>query len=281
MEVTIGSSDVPVILGISRYQNVWELWPRLVGLKKRYDDDDAPHMATGRITEKYVIPPLFRDREGVDLVPGPPISEPGVPGPEPWMHARHDFTRADDGRVVEAKKLRSWDVWGPDGTDRAPADYLAQLMWIQRVVSPQPAQLAAFNVFDERFRIYEVGWRDEVAEQLVGTVRNWYERHVLEVVPPDLDSSAACSRNLALIYPGRRVKLWRNPEPEDLALARDLHRVRVQMAELEVESRELEVRLKGRINDDYGIRGVARWSSRGKKEGRAFTLLYQPEETDE
>lgn len=286
--VTIGSSDVPVILGIDRYRTVWELWPRLVGLMPRYDNRDAPVMATGRLVERLIIPEIFRQREGVELVPGPPLSEPGVVGPEEWQHARHDFTRADNGHVVEAKKIRSWKFrlpdgsytgWGPDGSDGLPPDHLAQVMWQQHIVKPAPAQLAAWNVMDESARIYEVGFRAELVASLVTNISNWYERHVIECIPPTVDSTPECGRNLALLYPGRRAKIWRNPEAADIALGKDIARLRSQIEELDERRRGAEAKLRERIGNDYGIRGVARWVRSGK--GRSLAFIYQPEIDEE
>lgn len=233
-------------------------------------------METGNAVEELLIPTLYRRRFDVELIPGPKIGEgPPVVGRQPWMHARHDFVRSDDRTIVEAKKISRWDDWGPDGSDQAPLEYLVQVVWQQLVVRADDAEIVAWNKWDETMRVYDIPWRQNTAAGIERTISDWYERHVVEGVPPPLQPTAACSSALNLLNP-MGARSWRNPDGNDLALARDIHRIKAELEDLETKKFQCEVRLKDRIGKDYGIRGVASWSS--KKDGTrgAFRLLYEP-----
>ncbi len=276
---TIGSSEAAIILKVSRWGSIWELWPRLVGLLPRYDDLDKPHLRAGHDVEQFLIPALYGRETGSSLVPGPELSEPPVIGPEPWMHARPDFNRAEDRRIVEAKMVRTWDapgywqagefvegydgLWGPEGSDCAPVDVLVQLTWQMVCQGDQDAaEIAAWNRTTCGFRLYGVPFRESLARSIVTTCRDWYEEYVAGNKPPPLDDTVACNRNLARLYPGEfgDGKPWRDPDASDIALARDLRRVRDKLSGLEAERRELESELKEAIGPHhYGIRDVAIW----------------------
>lgn len=263
---TIGSSDVAAILGVSRWGSPWETWARLVGLIPRYSSTPDGAQARGNMFE-VAIGARYAEETGVTLRRGPPISEPPLLHPdEPWRAARPDFLAED--RLVEAKttrRLSDEDGWGAPGSDRVPVYYACQVVWQLSIVSSihgiERGDLAAFGTLGEEWAVYTLRRRERLERALVARVRDWYEAHVLTGDPPVVDHTDGCGRALARLHrdvaPGK-VRL--DPTAEDLALARDLARVRRLLEETTQERDLLQHRLCARIGDAYGMRGVADWS---------------------
>ena len=197
--VTVGSSDVAAILGISPWSSPWSAWGRLVGLTERYTSADTPAQARGRMMEA-AIGARFAELYGVELQGGPPIGEPGVIGPEPWMHCRPDFWILPRGReaLVEVKTAKKFtEEWGPPGSDVFPVHYTVQCAWQMAVCDARITYLAAFAMFTDEFRVYPLRRDLDVERGIVDYVRDWYQRHVVTGDPPPVDGSSACSSLLA------------------------------------------------------------------------------------
>jgi hypothetical protein len=276
---TVGSSDVASILGYAHHDaSPWKTWARLVGVVERYDSrPDDPEAAAGRMFEPAIGLRYAAERNlsvGTELVMGPPIGHPPLIGPEPWMSARPDFIvgRFTDRwmpvKTVEAKAPRAFDphddegrvLWGEPGTDQLPRFYLVQVIWQMAVTNVGEADLAAFARISSEWRVYHIERREALVQRIVTTVRNWYERHVVEGNPPPIDGSAACGDVLAKLYPAKAGKVWKDPEPIDLALARDIAGLKAQIAKLKKKHDRKVHQLEERIGEAYGIRDVARWS---------------------
>ena len=110
--VLVGSSDVPVILGLSPYRQPVEVWAGMTGLVPRYSDADTAAQRRGRILEPALVAHYARER-GVALEPGPPITAPPIVAPDGWRACRPDAT--GPGLVVGAKTTERWGGWGDDG----------------------------------------------------------------------------------------------------------------------------------------------------------------------
>jgi len=285
--VTVGSSDVASILGVGAPSGVhraspWKTWSRLVGLVERYGRTDDPESAAGRMMEPAIGLRYAQERGlvlGATMWPGPPITAAPLIGPEPWMAARPDFLASSGGaweRVVECKAPRTLELedgWGEPGTDRAPSYYLVQVTWQMVVTGLEHADLAAFGRVSSEWRVYSIPRRERLAASIVARVRDWYERYVIGDAMPPIDGTPECGQTLARLHPGRADKVWLDPEPPDLALARDLAGLRRQIAELEEAAAIREHRLCERIGDAYGLRGVARWSPRKGRAGIDLAAL--------
>ena len=267
--VTVGSSDVAAILGLSPWAGPWDAWSRLTGLEPRYTDTDTAAQARGRMFEPAILA-RYSVEHRVAIVPGPPIGHAPVIGPEPWMHARPDawagLPAEPPDRVVEAKTARKLDAaeWGPPGTDEVPPWYAVQCVWLLAVTGLDRCDLAAFSAMDDDWRVYTLR-RDEVVERaVVGRVRAWRERHVLGGEPPDADGSAACRRAMERRWKAERAT--HEATVEDTALVRRALELREAVKTAEAELDATVARLQERMGpaDELVVGGecVATWRAR-------------------
>lgn len=271
-ETTIGSSDVAAILGLSPWSGPWDAWARLTGLEDRYTETDTDAQARGRMFEPAILA-RYGLEERAAIVPGPPIGQPPVLGPEPWMHARPDAWACPlaapptPDRVVEAKTSRRLDPaeWGPPGTDEVPPWYVVQVVWLLAVVRLERCDLAAYSALDDDWRVYRLR-RDAAVEQaVVDRVRRWRDEHVILGHAPDVDASAACRRVLE-----RRWRASTGQEyaatPEDVALVTRALELRASVEDLKHELDEATNRLRARMGEAdallVGGQRVATWRAR-------------------
>lgn len=275
MSGTIGSSDVAVILGVSPWGSQWDVWSRVRG-DVGYDDRDSPAMARGRMLEAALLTRYALDL-GIWVVPGPALNQPGVPGPEAWMHDRPDawagtVVGAPADRVVEAKTSLYLDAaygWGPEGSDQVPMHYLVQCVWHMACCNLDRCDLVAFGTVRDDFRVYTLR-RDLVLEKkVINKARAWYQRHILGDLQPPADDTEACRRALATAYRQRAKgsRPTRDADEEDHALIEQLREAKAAEEQHESRRRLLEAQLMQRMGEAGELRTVggvrlATWADR-------------------
>jgi putative phage-type endonuclease len=258
--LTIGSSDAAAVLGLHRYRSPWAVWARLTGLVE--DGSADSNAATrGRRLEPALLSWYAADR-GVSVTPGPTLDESPLVHPDyPWATARPDGLT--DDALVEAKTAGKLDAargWGPAGSDVVPIDYRVQTLWQLAVVPRERVDLCAFGTWQDDWRVYSIPYDDRRIPLLLRAIADWHEKYILAGSPPPVDGSEDCTSALRALYPDSPAKALVDATAEDLALARDLLRVRAEIAALEMAKAELDNRLRLRIGDAYGLRGIATWA---------------------
>jgi putative phage-type endonuclease len=202
----IGSSDVAPILGLSTYRGPWSVYARLVEGER--DDSDSPDAARGRALEGTVLRQWSR-ATGIALARPEPHT---LYTRDEWATASPDAVAAD-GRLVEAKTDRFRDRWGepqtierwtPEAAQVVRRDYYLQVAHQLYVLDRDRADLAVLVPGDDPFipelRIYTVLRDLEVEEALVETLRGWWDLHIRQRVPPELDGSDAASAHLGQLH---------------------------------------------------------------------------------
>jgi hypothetical protein len=286
----LGSSSVAIILGVpsptkTAYRSPLSVWAELMGLVPPTPDNDV--LKAGRMFE-LAICSRYADDEQVFLRPGPAYEDTPVIGAEAWMGDRPDRYVHDRApsivmapqdprcdRLLEAKKTWSFthgeteaDTWGDPGTESVPLAYFFQCHWHILVCGHHApnldrCDLAAFCARTEEFRIYTIRRDEKMEAALVARARDWWERYIIGgMQPPVSDGYEATHRTLArLTLPGVTDEM-RDPDGTDLALARDIKRLRRQAEDLQAQCSGLEAKLKERIGTSRGIRKIATWSPR-------------------
>ena len=312
----LGASMISDILGVGPYrgQGPWRAWSRIHGLSESRSDNATDR---GNIMEDAVAD-NYRKTESVGLLKGTGWREPGIIGPEPWMSCHPDFLvfphhpdiaaqtqRQRRGRplaevidiaaphcqrLLEIKTLRfSFKrPWGKPGTDEIPPGYASQCVWqlacMQRL-NPglDRVDLAVFSTVSDEFRVYTIRRDVNIEERLIAFAREWYQRHIIEGEPPDIDDTEACSRGLSVgLGGGNKSDRWENPTDEDKADARRLYDIKATIKVMQSDARAIQNRLIDRIGNKYGIDGVGIYYpvKRGDRVSRTFRLIYEPEDSD-
>lgn len=291
--MTIGSSDVAAILGLSAWSSPMQVWARLTGLVPRYDKTGTA--ATRRGVRMEAALRNWRAEDiGRPVRPGPVFGVDPVwtaDAPYEWAHARPDGDYDGDGGLVlvECKTTRRFDdgEWGADGTADVPAYYLAQIVWQMGVArlggrNVIGCDLVAFCPMSEETRTFYVPHDERRFRALLAKIEAWRERHVVGGEPPEVDGREATTDILTRIYPGGIERKEIEPTDADLVAARRLRAVKAEIATLEAEASLLGNQLRERIGQASAtsIKGVARWiPTKGRVSIDAKALEAQEPET--
>ena len=215
---------------LSPWASPWDVWSRMHGL--------AESKGTFSTNRGHILEPAigahYARLNDVEIEKGPEYEEDPIIGPEPWMHARHDFLASgnnDTKWLLEIKSTRKFDhKWGHSGSNNVPPYYAAQCIW----------QMA-------------------VMDKIVGIARKWYEKHIVGGAPPEIDGSDGCAQSLARLF-RQESKDFIEPTEEHLSIAKELSDIRSRYNALGAKKKELENQLKNDIGTAYGIAGVAIWT---------------------
>lgn len=244
----IGGSDVAGILGMDKHRG-----PRRVYEEKHgYAVRDNRHMRFGRRMEP-VIAAEFEDETGLTTaMPTGTLAhlEHG------WARANVDrFVLDEAGNVVaplECKNRGEWAGREWEEGDEAPEATALQAHWYTAVGGWSHSYAAAV-VGGNRLVVFRQERDEELVEELFRYCGEWYQRHVVEGFPPEVDGLKSTTDLLA--------RLWECKPEEvaqvDLTVAKDL---RAQRAALKAQIKELEEEVRvveNRMRDLTGESGVA------------------------
>lgn len=205
----IGSSDVPVILGLSPYadQSRITLWLEKTGqTPDEPDEEPSSAMELGHLLEPVLAEHYAR-------ISGFRVERRG-PGVESVRHPEHAWRRANlDARIegrrgaLEVKTVgigmaRHWDLHADDGI---PHYVRAQVAWQMHVADLDEVHVVGLIGGPTGFR----GWvipRDMVLEARIVEAAAEFWATVMQGVEPSLDGSTTVREWLDALYPPR-------PEP--------------------------------------------------------------------
>ena len=251
----ITGTDVAAILGLSRFSSPIQVYLDKKGLAETMENEA---MRWGKRLERPILE-AYAEKEGVAVQFADPYTLHRVPGFH-LLGASLDAVRLCDNAPVDAKNTRQRSAdWGPDGSDQIPVYYAAQLAVQMMVQDAAFADLAVLFSGQElaTFRV----WRDLETEAAIRErVALWWERHIVQDIPPDPDGSDSSSRYLAQRFSRHGAELLQ-PTPEQLDLARQLARVKAEAKRVEAEQARLENLLKLGIGGAAGLAGVCTWKA--------------------
>lgn len=115
----IGSSDMPVLYGVSRFNTRHGLWLQKQGLAKK-DDSNGYIKARGHANEKVL-------RAYASELVDEPLAVTCIQGRRRWQRVSLDGITSDAKIVVEAKMMKADDFVALRDRGVAPAEYLPQL----------------------------------------------------------------------------------------------------------------------------------------------------------
>lgn len=190
----LGSTDSPVVLGLSRRKTPFQLYA-----EKRDEGTPRPQtlpMWLGLRMES-IVAELYATSTGRKVRADNRIHR----------HPEHDFLYCHldyrvvggEKRLVECKTSSRWDIWGATGTADIPIDYWVQIQHQLAITGLAVCDLALL-LSNREFRVYPIVRDDDFIPKMIEADREFWFDNVLAGVPP-LDGSEAAERFLRDQYP--------------------------------------------------------------------------------
>ena len=269
----LGGTDVACILlsaceeeseKVGSFENsVFKLWSEKTNLFKSDDVDDAVLMR-GRVMEKYVC-----EFYGLHLGEGCKLWEEGLT----WHPTRPRIFGTPDRLVehkgvrfgMDAKARRFRKGWGESGTTDVPLDVEIQMRTYMEIFDAPYWDIATLFGLDD-FRVYRLERDKELGSQILDIAEKWWDKHVVNEIPPDVDNTKLCQEVLGKMHKRVQDKPLRAATVAEKDLHEKIIEVRKEFKAIEKKKRELENMLRASIGDEPGIAGVATWKpSKNKK----------------
>lgn len=249
----LGGSDVAALVLPREHlpgflPSPWELWmDKHEGVTR--DGQDNADTRRGRYLERAVLD-WYEDEAGESLVRDVGLL---VAEGEPWRRGTPDAV-VPGKLVVEAKTARDEDGWGEDGSDQVPLYYLTQAIWYMPLVGVDRCDFAVFFVMSGRFARYTVHRDLGVERHIIGSAREWWERHVVGGEEPPISVSGSGAEVLLRRYPSSSGKV-REATAEEVSLIAQRHEAYRNVKMAEAYLADIDAQLKAAIGDDEGISG--------------------------
>ncbi|MGH9151351.1 MAG: YqaJ viral recombinase family protein [Acidimicrobiales bacterium] len=264
----IGASDVPAILGLSKWASPWSVWAEKVGLLP-LDDTQSDYAEFGHYAEA-MVGPWFQDRTGLFVAGEQMQMEHPL---EEWRRCTVDglvfeSPNAETHHVDMALGLHQIKTRGPGRRwEEIPLDIAAQEQWEMHVSGLPRAWVSVLH--GRRLAIYELERDQADIDFIVGKVGAFWHDHVLAGIPPELDGHDATLAALAAIYPEATPKS--SVAIDDVAGALPM-------------LREAKAARKAAEEHEQAAAAVIRWAMKDAYEGtlsgrRAVTLGSQTRKT--
>jgi len=249
----LGGSDVAAILGLSPWSGPFDVWIS----KTQPLGDEAGNASTrrGHILESAILQHAAAEL-GAILLPGEAMQNEARPWHRATPDGYLDFPRG--ARVgIEGKSTRAFDVvhgWGPSGSGEVPLGYRIQCAWYMAATGLSTWFLAAFATLSDEFRLYRIERDEQVERVLVTRAWHWWQKHVENGEPPELDTSEAAGRYLHEKHtpPGEQLA---KATTEQAELALRWNSAKAVEKQATADRKQIEVELKQAVGDAAGLFG--------------------------
>lgn len=240
-ELYIGGSDIPAIMGMSRWATKLRLWSEKTGRIEPKDLSNVEAVEMGKDLEEFVAQ-KFAQRTGKTV----------RRAPKKYIHKDYDFLAANIDRLItgtdellecktcSAYKLAEWE-------DGIPEEYVLQVIWYLGITGRSSGWIAVL-VGGQKFLHKKIDFDQELFDTMVDKAVEFWQ-HVQEGVPPE--AVAQDSDTLFELYPEHSEDLIENQDIEERVAY--LQEVKGQIKDMQEEQKMLEAELKSMIADKSGI----------------------------
>lgn len=245
---SIGGSDLPAILGISR-RGPLDVYLAKKGLATSEESEPA---YWGSVLEPVIVKELAK-RTSLPIEHNPEgtlVRRPDAP----WAHATPDGMVLGQPIGAEGKNriIYKAEEWGPSGTDEVPYDVQAQCQWGMWVTGArQWAVGVLLGGMEFRYYILE---RDEVViEAMVARAYAFWHENVVANVPPPMDASEGAKQFLKKMYPTAVNETMKQADEEIAHTLDALRHARIERDAAEERVESLENTVKFYIGECKGV----------------------------
>lgn len=202
----VGASEIAAILGMDPFRGALDVYLSKV---EKYDAPETEDQIRGQVLEPGVLD-WYQRRTGCATS----RNTVNYAHPDARWHARctpdaiATITDSPSSRLVSVKcPRRGSDQWGDyDGSTRIPPNYAMQLQFEWAVLTAYGFRLDPLMhlaaLIDGDLRIFHVESDVELQAMLLEQAEEWWRRHVVAKVPPDLDGSEGARAWLRRRFPG-------------------------------------------------------------------------------
>lgn len=222
----IGSSDAPVILGVSPWATPYDLWLQKTGQVPPTEENSA--MRIGTVLEAPLLQ-LAGERLGVKVV-RPTSSYVGC---QPFFRANIDGMIGEAKRgadIVEIKTTSQTDGWGTEGTDEVPDMVKVQVAYQMSCSSSQVAYVACLTgSFGLSFKVYRIPFDADFCGYVMQQCERWWRTHMEQGVPPETSGTIDVLKQIRRT--DSQIEL-----PSELFEAQSAAKEKLKLAEAEYEA---------------------------------------------
>jgi putative phage-type endonuclease len=242
----LGSSDIPVLFGLSPWKSRFELWAEKVGAAEP-DAAETEAMEWG-LRLQPLVAAKYAEETGRRIVQGSPYAIRRHPR-LPFLLASLDAEILPwNGRGPGALECKTASAWkADDWADAPPLLYQVQLQ-TQLVVAEWTWGSLAVLIGGQRFRWVDLEVHAGIAELIEEKATAFWER-VTRGDPPLPDGSESAKEILARMYPRERPGVTISLPPEAVAWDAQLEDAKAQIEGWELKKREAENLLRGALGD--------------------------------
>lgn len=240
--MAIGSSDAPIIAGVSTYGTPWTLYQKMTGAVPRYDEEETWEQQLGTLIEP-VIAEVVAEREGwkVRRVPTKTHAQ------YPWMVAHLDYEIVSHPRgpgILELKRRQK-------SFSALPDDIRIQVAHQLAVTNRDWAKVAVLFHWGPPV-VFDVERDQALEEALIGLESRFIER-VKTRTPPPMEYAAQESSILRQLYPQDNGKVLTLDSDEARAQWQTLITARAGLADAETAKEQAQAWFQAQMTDAAGL----------------------------
>ncbi|WP_342489146.1 lambda-exonuclease family protein [Cytobacillus sp. FSL W7-1323] len=189
----IGGSDASIILGLNKYKTAFELWLEKTG-QVGLTEISSEAAYWGNEMEEVVAKEFEKRTEKKVRRRNYMFSHPD----HHFIKANIDREVMKESALLECKTASAYLKAEWEG-DEIPASYLVQVQHYLAVTGKEKAYIAVL-IGGNHFTWKEIERDDELIQMIIDAEVNFWEKHVIGFVPPELDGSSAAEQYLKEKY---------------------------------------------------------------------------------
>lgn len=256
----LGATDATQVLGLApgSYGSPLQVWLRKRG--EIPEQEETPIMRRGTELQPYIAAIYSREMNAT-LIEADRLHHPD----HPWLVASPDYYDVANNRIVEIKSHSAFlaGKYGDSGSKDLPAYEQCQcllqmhLYKLNHGETPECHLCVMFSLDDIRY--YQVAYDEQLCLDFVDILSKWWQKHVVEGVPPEVTGAQADSDWFRTAYPNSESVVI-EADGDTLALIESLRQARAEKAEIEdrVDRITNTIKMKMKTADEL------QWTENGK-----------------
>ncbi|MFJ7976503.1 YqaJ viral recombinase family protein [Peribacillus sp. NPDC096379] len=238
----IDGSDAGIILGLNKYRTAFELWLEKTGqVTPQEIDNEAIYW--GNEMENVVAKEFEKRTDKKVRRTNFMYSHPEYP----FIKANLDRLVIGESALLECKTASAYLAKGWE-SDEIPATYLVQVQHYLGVTDKEKGYIAVL-VGGNKFIWKEVERDEELINMIIFAEKHFWEHHVLQGIPPELDGSSAAEKYL-------KEKYGRAEKDKEIILPSDYKEYLSQYEKIKADEKliksaktEIENKIKAELKD--------------------------------